>query len=217
MDDFSPVTFESSLGLSNTTPSSATTIKPPPPQYHPHHHHQQQHLQQQQSEDTLLDNNAYIEETKVIIPGIKVRAAKLDKLIEILIESFDEETGEVLPNIDFPRVFFLMHKWFMESDELANMIYDLYIDCEQRQQKPDAVSSTSDLVQQSTPASAASSNESMTPVMVSKQDTDLYQLKICHALSYWINKFPFHFALDMTLIEAVKRLSCLISNKGKLI
>ena len=49
----------------------------------------------------------------------------------------------------------------------------------------------------------------------SRQDLEKYQLKICHALSYWINKFPFHFALDMTLIESVKRFSNLISTKGK--
>lgn len=29
-------------------------------------------------------------------------------------------------NSNYPRVFFLMHKWFMESDELARMFYDLY-------------------------------------------------------------------------------------------
>jgi hypothetical protein len=27
---------------------------------------------------------------------------------------------------DFPRVFFLMHKWFMDSGDLANMLVDLY-------------------------------------------------------------------------------------------
>lgn len=31
---------------------------------------------------------------------------------------------------------------------------------------------------------------------------------------YWINKFPFHFALDGKLIEAIKRFSNLISTKG---
>jgi hypothetical protein len=43
------------------------------------------------SEDSIENHSVsddYIEETKVIIPGIKVRAAKITKLVEILIESF---------------------------------------------------------------------------------------------------------------------------------
>ena len=31
-----------------------------------------------------------------------------------------------MTDTDFPRVFFLMHKWFMESGDLANMLVDLY-------------------------------------------------------------------------------------------
>ena len=27
---------------------------------------------------------------------------------------------------DYPRVFFLMHKWIMESEYLSHMLYDLY-------------------------------------------------------------------------------------------
>lgn len=91
-----------------------------------------------------------IEEVKEVFPDIKVRAAKLPKLIEILIDSFGknlfiacgldstffiiihlfdfikDENGKVLPNTDFPRVFILMHKWFMESIVLSDMLYDLY-------------------------------------------------------------------------------------------
>jgi hypothetical protein len=60
MDDFSPVTFETQLNL-----------KP--------------------DDNTISEDQSkvdYIEENKVIIPGIKVRAAKLPKLIQILVESF---------------------------------------------------------------------------------------------------------------------------------
>jgi len=206
MDDFSPVTFESStLGALNKL------LLQSPPQLFVDDNNLSEVEQQPNSK---LD---YIEETKVIVPGIKVRAAKLSKLIEILIESFDEVTGDVLPNIDFPRVFYLMHKWFMESNELANMIYDLYLQCEQQQQIPNA--------KEETPQNELPSNSPISPTKsqatmffsseTSRQDLEKYQLKICHALSYWINKFPFHFALDMTLIESVKRFSNLISTKGK--
>ena len=27
---------------------------------------------------------------------------------------------------EFPKVFFLMHKWIMESEYLSHMLYDLY-------------------------------------------------------------------------------------------
>ena len=34
------------------------------------------------------------------------------------------------------------------------------------------------------------------------------------ALSYWINKFPFHFVLDPTLMEAIKSFSSFIITRG---
>ena len=72
-----------------------------------------------------------------------------------------DESGEVLPNIDFPRVFFLMHKWFMESDTLANMLYDFYAKHESQQttEKPPSTPNSPQIFQ-------ISAN---------------YQLKICHA------------------------------------
>jgi hypothetical protein len=201
MDDFSPVTFESSVlgGPINKLFVDDNNL-----------------CEIDQQPNSKFD---YIEETKVIVPGIKVRAAKLSKLIGILIESFDEVTGDVLPNIDFPRVFYLMHKWFMESNDLANMIYDLYLTCEQQkqqnQQKKEELPQTE--IPLSTPISSTMASSTIFfPSEMNKQDLEKYQLKICHALSYWINKFPFHFALDMMLIESVKRFSNLILDKGNI-
>ena len=59
MDDYSPVTFDSTFHLKSDS-------------------------------DPIEDHSKLdmIEESKVIIPGIKVRAAKLNKLVDILIESF---------------------------------------------------------------------------------------------------------------------------------
>lgn len=77
--------------------------------------------------DTVDDTNSscYIEEKKVIISGIKVRAAKVSKLVQIFMDSFDK-TGKVQAYTDFPRVFILMHKWFMESIHLTDILFDLY-------------------------------------------------------------------------------------------
>ena len=62
MDDYSPVTFESTF---HSKPES----------------------------DLLEDHSQvdYIEENKLVITGINVRAAKINKLIEILIESFGKQ------------------------------------------------------------------------------------------------------------------------------
>lgn len=39
---------------------------------------------------------------------------------------FEDENGNVNKNTDFPRVFLLMHMWFMESVGLAETLYELY-------------------------------------------------------------------------------------------
>ncbi len=79
--------------------------------------------------ETCLDDSnhitSYIEEKKVVVSGIKVRAAKISKLVQILMDSFNSN-GQVLPGTDFPRVFILMHKWFMESITLTEILFDLY-------------------------------------------------------------------------------------------
>lgn len=132
-----------------------------------------------QSEVEMMANTSadtdLIEEAKEVFPGIRVRAAKLHKLIEILIDSFgtffilyldvffrignliswifEDENGNVNKNTDFPRVFLLMHMWFMESVGLAETLYELY-------QK----------------------NEDHQP-----QHPIAYRLRICHVLKY--NKF----------------------------
>ena len=37
-----------------------------------------------------------------------------------------EPDGKVIGDSEYPRVFFLMHKWIMESEYLSNMLCDLY-------------------------------------------------------------------------------------------
>ncbi len=39
---------------------------------------------------------------------------------------FIESNGTVIDDSEYPKVFFLMHKWIMESEYLSNMLYDLY-------------------------------------------------------------------------------------------
>lgn len=71
-----------------------------------------------------------------------------------------ESNGTVIDDSEYPKVFFLMHKWIMESEHLSNMLYDLY------------KNSTNDLKK------ATNSNE--------KRLSKEHQLRICHAFKYVI-------------------------------
>ena len=83
----------------------------------------------------------FIEEERPILPGIHVKGATLNRLIRTLIDSFRkltrlsphllrssplETNGTVIDESEYPKVFFLMHKWIMESEYLSHMLYDLY-------------------------------------------------------------------------------------------
>ncbi len=37
-----------------------------------------------------------------------------------------ESNGTIIDDNEYPKVFFLMHKWIMESEYLSNMFYDFY-------------------------------------------------------------------------------------------
>ena len=46
--------------------------------------------------------------------------------LKINILQMTDSSGQVLEGTDFPRVFFLMHKWFMDSSTLIDVLFDLY-------------------------------------------------------------------------------------------
>ena len=105
--------------------------------------------------------------------------------------------------VDFPRVFLLMHKWFMESDVLANMLYDIYVKYDEQNNINNNSISSSTLNN--------NNNNDNNSNIVSPVD---YRYKICYAFRYWINKFPFHFAMDMTLTDSVRGFSNFLLSKG---
>ena len=37
-----------------------------------------------------------------------------------------DPNGTLIDESEYPKVFFLMHKWIMESEHLSNMLYDLF-------------------------------------------------------------------------------------------
>ncbi|CAF1361695.1 unnamed protein product [Rotaria sordida] len=129
----------------------------------------------------------YIEEERPILPGIHVKGATLNRLIRILIDSF-QINGTIIDDSEYPRVFFLMHKWIMESEYLSNMLYDLYKHYGDDYKK------------------TINTNE--------KRQYKEYQIRVCQVYSYWMKTFPMHFDLDKRLKEACEKIQNLIESSG---
>nr|XP_054759686.1 uncharacterized protein LOC129265771 [Lytechinus pictus] len=66
-----------------------------------------------------------MEEDKGAIAGLNLRSAPIDKLASTCMDCFDEH-GSLVEQTAFPRVLFLMHKWFMTSEELGKQFKLLY-------------------------------------------------------------------------------------------
>ncbi|UJR28655.1 hypothetical protein I4U23_009885 [Adineta vaga] len=129
----------------------------------------------------------YLKEEKPIVPGVHVKGATLNRLIRILVDSF-QTNGIVTDESEFPRVFFLMHKWIMESEYLSHMLYDLYKHTDDDYKK--VINSTE------------------------KRSYKEYQLRICHAYNFWMKSFPMHFDLDKKLKETCEQMKELIKVSG---
>ncbi|XP_059173320.1 ras guanyl-releasing protein 3-like isoform X1 [Physella acuta] len=127
------------------------------------------------------------------VAGAVVRAATPERLIQMCVESFTEK-GLDKNQEEFVTVFFLMHQWFMTSEELAQAFIDLYQGCD----------------------------ETVTCTMVACQhlpiNTDCaiqnFKKMICQAVRYWIGKFPLHFDMDPRVTTTVKKLSSLLQAEG---
>ncbi|KAI8788025.1 ras guanyl-releasing protein 3 isoform X1 [Biomphalaria glabrata] len=127
------------------------------------------------------------------VAGALVRAATPERLIQMCVESFTEKELDK-NHEEFVNVFFLMHPWFMTSEELAQAFIDLYQGCD----------------------------ETVTCTMVACQHLPIntgcaiqtYKKMICQAVRYWICKFPLHFDMDTLVTTAVKRLSSLLQAEG---
>ncbi|CAF1676522.1 unnamed protein product, partial [Adineta ricciae] len=129
----------------------------------------------------------YIEEDRPLLSGIHVKGATLNRLIRILIDSFDPN-GILIDESEYPKVFFLMHKWIMESEHLSNMLYDLF--------KHNGDDYKKAIVAQE------------------KRQFKECQLRVCQAYSYWIKNFPMHFDLDKRLKDACEKMQNLIESSG---
>ncbi|XP_014674508.1 PREDICTED: ras guanyl-releasing protein 3-like [Priapulus caudatus] len=125
-----------------------------------------------------------LEDEKPIVAGVLVRAASLGALVETCVLSFDMN-GKLLDGSQFPAVLLLMHQWFATSVVLAGEFHKLY--------------------------SEALKHASCEPACLHK-DSDpqcgrqQFKMKLCHAVRYWIRRYPHHFDLDRRLAEVVNNL-----------
>ncbi|KAK3802145.1 hypothetical protein RRG08_050031 [Elysia crispata] len=127
------------------------------------------------------------------VEGVPVKAATVERLIQMCVEAFTEK-GLDKKQEKFVTVFFLMHQWFMTSEELAQAFIDLYQGCEE--------TITCSMV--------------ACPHLPINTDCSIQVFKkmICQAVRHWITKFPLHFDMDTRVTTTVKKLSSLLQAEG---
>uniref|UniRef100_A0A8W8I8D6 N-terminal Ras-GEF domain-containing protein n=1 Tax=Magallana gigas TaxID=29159 RepID=A0A8W8I8D6_MAGGI len=82
-------------------------------------------LVSQSSTGSSESSLSHMTEEKPVLPGVTVRAATKENLVQLVIQSIEPD-GRLVGGSDFPSVLFLMHQWFMPSEQLANAFIDLY-------------------------------------------------------------------------------------------
>ncbi|GFO32305.1 ras guanyl-releasing protein 3 [Plakobranchus ocellatus] len=127
------------------------------------------------------------------VAGVMVRSATVERLIQMCVEAFTEK-GVDKRQEEFVTVFFLMHQWFMTSEELAQAFIDLYQGCEE--------TITCSMV--------------ACPHLPINTDCSIQVFKkmICQAVRHWITKFPLHFDMDARVTTTVKKLSSFLQAEG---
>lgn len=135
----------------------------------------------------------YLEEEKPLLPGITVRAATFDQLVQLCVQSFSTD-GCLIDDSHYPCVLLLMHKWFVSSQELAEHLVELYLGVEDHTECDLTFCSH-------TPTETACSLQAL-------------KAKVCHVFRYWIRTFPFHFDLDKRLKTIVERFGQILETEG---
>ncbi|KAK3092337.1 hypothetical protein FSP39_001507 [Pinctada imbricata] len=134
-----------------------------------------------------------MEEEKPLLPGVTVRAATPERLVHLCVESFGDD-GDLIDDSEYPSVLFLMHKWFMTSEELGKAFVDIYQSCDETIlcTKPGCIH--------------LHSNKGC--------EIQAYKAKICYAVRYWITNFPVHFDLDTHLKSVIRKFGTLVNSEG---
>ncbi|XP_019642508.1 PREDICTED: ras guanyl-releasing protein 3-like isoform X1 [Branchiostoma belcheri] len=124
-----------------------------------------------------------MDEEKLIVKGQLIKAASLEKLAMLCVDCFDD-AGELQDNPFFPRMVFLMHKWFVSSEELAALFINLY--------------QTRDKSICKSPCQHKPSDQNC--------KLNRFKTRVCYTVRSWISEFPMHFDLDPSLAREIRNL-----------
>lgn len=144
-------------------------------------------------QDSVQGNSNLMEEDKPVLHGVNIRAATPDRLVQLCVESFGED-GKIVQDSEYPNVMFLMHKWFLPSEELAEAFIDIYQSCDET-------------IICTVPSCTHLPSQRLCPQQV-------FKAKICFAVRYWIRNFPVHFDLDSKLQSVIKTFGGLVQREG---
>nr|KAG5692524.1 hypothetical protein BaRGS_018729 [Batillaria attramentaria] len=134
-----------------------------------------------------------VDEEKPGTAGITIRAATPEHLIQLCVKAFTEH-GVDEQQVEFVKVFFLMHQWFMTSEDLAQAFIDLYQGCDE---------------------TVTCDKDSCLHIPSSPQcPIQHFKMQICQAVRYWIVNFPVHFDMDGRLRSVVQNLGAVIQSEG---
>lgn len=150
-------------------------------------------LVSQSSTGSSESSLSHMTEEKPVLPGVTVRAATKENLVQLVIQSIEPD-GRLVGGSDFPSVLFLMHQWFMTSEQLANAFIDLY-------QSSDEMILCTKADCQHIPVN---------------EDCEIhkYKCRICHAVRFWIDNYPIHFDLDVRLKTVINNFRSIAHSEG---
>ncbi|KAL5009235.1 hypothetical protein ScPMuIL_014816 [Solemya velum] len=140
-----------------------------------------------------LQNLSLMEEEKPVLPGVNIRAATPERLVHLCIECFGTD-GKIVSDSEYPNVLFLMHRWFLSSEELAEAFVDAFQSCEET-----VVCSKENCQHQANSRSCY---------------VNVYKAKICYAVRYWISNYPVNFDMDNRLATVIKNFRTRVQSEG---
>ncbi|KAG8201803.1 hypothetical protein JTE90_027285 [Oedothorax gibbosus] len=148
-----------------------------------------------QDSKRLNNNGMLLEEDRPVVPGIHVRAATIDALVDLLIDSFLPTGGLKEENSSFARVMLLMHQWFTSSENLVHCLISRFW--------------SSETALHNCHTSCPHTYKAVTECTIYQ-----YRARICQTFRYWIRMFPIHFDLNHTLTSTLREFQSHLYNQS---
>ncbi|XP_049960625.1 ras guanyl-releasing protein 3-like isoform X1 [Schistocerca serialis cubense] len=132
------------------------------------------------------------------LPGLSVRAATLPALVRIFVDAFETDGSLRQEGETVAKVLLLMHRWFTTSVSLAGELTRLHASAAHE-----------------APCRRAGCTHAHTRSLDSPSAANCtqlrLQLRVCHAIRYWILSFPMHFDLEYELADTLKEFQAVLT------